>query len=283
MAASCRDQPGRRRATPPPRRDRPARAGSTRRRLPAAVGDVAPPAHRLLVLSSSSQSEAAVGSSGSPRRTFWGPPTRPDGRPVPIQNGRDALDALRQRSLGHRPDNLRYCSSFIGGVLLTLPGGRVTAAHRSSPSPSSAARRAPASRRACWLARQFRACSYPPTPRRQRGEQAQLRRLLFGAREQATCALCGETYRMRFRYAAPVKRRSVCTELDLQCPRARSDATPCSFVGTQRKDMDGAVAEHVESLPRRPRMPGVHAGQPHLLRMAPHRPLSLPRTFRSPV
>lgn len=42
--------------------------------------------------------------------------------------------------------------------------------------------------------------------------QAQLRNLLAGNRELATCALCGQEYPMGFLVAAHVKKRSICSD-----------------------------------------------------------------------
>jgi hypothetical protein len=49
-----------------------------------------------------------------------------DGQPVPIQDVEIALSTLRQTgSVVIHPDELGYRSSFIGAVLLTLPGASV--------------------------------------------------------------------------------------------------------------------------------------------------------------
>jgi hypothetical protein len=45
-----------------------------------------------------------------------------------------------------------------------------------------------------------------------RGEQAHLRRRLFGSAAVANCALCGEQLPVRFLWAAHIKKRSVCTD-----------------------------------------------------------------------
>ena len=45
-----------------------------------------------------------------------------------------------------------------------------------------------------------------------RGEQALLRLRLFGNATEATCALCGTTYPVRFLWTAHIKKRTACTD-----------------------------------------------------------------------
>jgi hypothetical protein len=107
----------------------------------------------------------------------------PAGRPVPIQDVQDALDALRtEGSVVIDPENLGYRSSFVGAVLLTLPGARAygsppiftLAGFGSAPRPDGGE----------GLDGQVVTFEGDLTHLRQveqRGEQALLRRLLFGA------------------------------------------------------------------------------------------------------
>ncbi|MGI5180544.1 hypothetical protein ACQEVZ_29940 [Dactylosporangium sp. CA-152071] len=45
-----------------------------------------------------------------------------------------------------------------------------------------------------------------------RGEQVELRQQLFGGRDEAPCALCGEVYPVDLLVAAHIKQRSACTD-----------------------------------------------------------------------
>ncbi|MFV2106092.1 hypothetical protein [Micromonospora sp. LOL_015] len=49
-----------------------------------------------------------------------------------------------------------------------------------------------------------------------RGEQASLRRRLFGSAAEATCALCGQRYPVRFLWAAHIKKRAACSDDELR-------------------------------------------------------------------
>lgn len=135
-----------------------------------------------------------------------------DGRPVPIQQVQEALDTLRaDGSVTIDPEHLGYRSSFIGAVLLTLPGARTYGSppiftltgFGSSERPDSGDH-----------VITFEGDLNHQRQVEQRGEQAMLRRTLFGSQDEGTCALCGERYPVRFLYAAHIKRRSVCTEAE---------------------------------------------------------------------
>jgi hypothetical protein len=132
----------------------------------------------------------------------------PDGQPVPIQQVQHALDILRaEGSVVVDPEHLGHRSSFIGGVLLTLPGVR---AHGSPPRISFTGLGDEERSNAADNLLTFEGSLTHVRQVEQRGEQAMLRRQLFGAQDHGTCALCGETYPVRFLYAAHIKRRSVC-------------------------------------------------------------------------
>jgi predicted restriction endonuclease len=51
-----------------------------------------------------------------------------------------------------------------------------------------------------------------PRDTAERGEQARLRRVVFGAAERARCAICGDEYPGAFLRAAHIKRRSACSD-----------------------------------------------------------------------
>ncbi|WP_062378869.1 HNH endonuclease [Demequina pelophila] len=103
-----------------------------------------------------------------------------------------------------------YRSAFVGAVLLTLPGvGIVGSAPLTmgwgghKPSGAGKAR-----------STRFEGELYREVTARQRREQATLRTELLAGRDEAECALCGETYPARFLWAAHIKRRSVADETE---------------------------------------------------------------------
>jgi hypothetical protein len=187
----------------------------------------------------------------------------PDGRLVPIQQVQDALDTLRgEGSIVIDPENLGYRSSFVGAVLLTLPGARV---YGSPPiftlTGFGSSERSDAGEHVVTYEGDLTHLLLVA----QRGEQAVLRRRLFGAQEYGTCALCGETYPVRFLYAAHIKRRSICSESERR--DLTSIAMPaCAFgcdalfeagflsvgadglIVTSGRDADGALGEYLKTL-----------------------------------
>jgi len=108
------------------------------------------------------------------------------------------------------PEVLGHRSSFIGAVLRTLPGATVTgppprlaitAADDSDPAPGNAGQEVT-----------FEDDLGRGRTIEERGEQAALRRILFAGADTAACALCGETYPVRFLWAAHIKKRSLCAD-----------------------------------------------------------------------
>lgn len=128
----------------------------------------------------------------------------PQGQPVEICDVQRGMDRLKADGMVHvTVEVLGHRSSFIGAVLATLPGVRTTAnpatvtvgatAEVTSSDPEFAVLDSTASVKV-------------------RREQAVLRSMLAGGREQANCALCGDQYPLRFLVAAHIKKRSICTD-----------------------------------------------------------------------
>lgn len=134
----------------------------------------------------------------------------PKGEPVPISWVDDALQQLiHHGSVTIHPDTVGHRSSFIGAVLLTLPEATASG---SPPvitfwQPGTPAQPVVTGENLTFegdLTRRYEGV--------QRGEQAQLRRVLFGSATEAQCALCGDIYPVRFLWAAHIKKRAVCTD-----------------------------------------------------------------------
>lgn len=135
----------------------------------------------------------------------------PNGQPVPIEMIRNALGILRETgavtidvaTLGHR-------SAFVGAVLWTLPGAQID----GSP-PILTMTKLPNLREPEDPGNQpFDGDLDPSGVARFRGEQAELRRRLFGTAQSAACSLCGEEFPVRFLVAAHIKKRAVCTDAE---------------------------------------------------------------------
>jgi hypothetical protein len=131
----------------------------------------------------------------------------PAGQPVEIQWVQDALDILRQDgSVEISPESLGHRSSFVGAVLLTLPGGRIY----GSPPIFTVTSAASEDRSDSETVVTFEGDLSAYRIAEQRGEQAILRRTLLGSAQEAACALCGRAFPVQFLRAAHIKPRSVC-------------------------------------------------------------------------
>ncbi|MFE0530403.1 EVE domain-containing protein [Micromonospora sp. SD19] len=131
----------------------------------------------------------------------------PNGQPVPVAWVDDALRRLlRDGCVELHPRTSTYRSAFLGAVLLTLPGAR------SSGSPPVITLDAPSQLDAATGAFTFDGDLERFGVATHRGEQALLRQRLFASATDADCAICGETYPVRFLRAAHIKKRAVCTE-----------------------------------------------------------------------
>ncbi|MGW0804793.1 hypothetical protein [Nonomuraea sp. NPDC002799] len=135
----------------------------------------------------------------------------PNGQRVPIADVETALATLRTAGrVQFPPTEVGYRSIFVGAVLLTLPGVEsvggtppVIAVRPLTDSDASAESQKTLT---------YEGDLSRPVTAAQRREQSALRQLLFGAATIATCALCGETYPVRFLIAAHIKMRSLCSD-----------------------------------------------------------------------
>lgn len=127
----------------------------------------------------------------------------PTGQTVPISDVVAAMDLLRREgAIDVTVDVLGYRSAFIGAVLLQLPGARAegTAPTRIVIADSLVAGPTDlgiSSSRDVELG-PFQGALDRPVTARQRREQRRLRSALLRGRDEAPCALCGETYPARF-------------------------------------------------------------------------------------
>ena len=129
----------------------------------------------------------------------------PEGQPVEVGEVQKGLDKLQMHgSVRVNVEELGHRSAFVGAVLATLPGARFTknpATVMLGASPGVREGSDPV----------FAVLDGVASVK-VRKEQAQLRNLLAGNRELATCALCGQEYPMGFLVAAHVKKRSICSD-----------------------------------------------------------------------
>ena len=130
----------------------------------------------------------------------------PAGNPVPIEDVQRALDRLRSEgAVTIHPSEIGYRSAFVGAVLLTLPGAQAV----GSPP---VIRIDPAAHEPSAATVTFDGDLDRPRDAAERGEQARLRRVVFGTAARARCAICGEEFPVAFLRAAHIKRRSACTD-----------------------------------------------------------------------
>jgi hypothetical protein len=136
----------------------------------------------------------------------------PQGRPVPIAWVDEALDQLNITGrLEIHPRSSSHRSAFIGAVLQQLPGARV---ENSSPPVIYLEPLAAAAATAEGVDRDgiFAGLLDRYALAAGRGEQAELRQRLFGGRDEASCALCGEVYPVDLLGAVHIKPRAACTD-----------------------------------------------------------------------
>ncbi|TNC19779.1 hypothetical protein FHE66_02740 [Georgenia sp. 311] len=139
-----------------------------------------------------------------------------NGSSVPVSDVQHALEKLAtDGAVTIHPDDVGYRSAFIGAVLSTLPGaawaGSPPVLRIAEPTPGDAASGQPSSEEGRDNLT-FQGDLSIAVTGVARGEQAKLRRRLFGSATVASCALCGERYPVRFLWAAHIKRRAVCSD-----------------------------------------------------------------------
>ncbi|NUT51951.1 MAG: hypothetical protein HOV94_32360 [Saccharothrix sp.] len=128
----------------------------------------------------------------------------PEGEAVPVRQVQQGLDVLATEGrVRVSPEVLGHRSSFVGAVLTTLPGAEFTGRPTFvvlEESAEEVARNRHYGELDAWSRVKVRA------------EQTRLRALLAGGRDTAACALCGESFPLRFLVAAHVKKRASCSE-----------------------------------------------------------------------
>ncbi|MDZ8171970.1 hypothetical protein [Microbacterium xanthum] len=143
----------------------------------------------------------------------------PTGQPVPIADVIAALERLKRDGIiDVNVESLGYRSAFVGTVLLQVPGARIVGATPSRitiSESSDAGPGHPATRPAPEVEPgPFQGALDRPVTARQRREQHRLRAALLRGRDEARCALCGETYPARFLWASHIKKRAAATEAE---------------------------------------------------------------------
>lgn len=131
----------------------------------------------------------------------------PAGQPVPIDWVDKALaQLLCDGRIEIHPGASSYRSAFIGAVLTTLPGAFVAG------SPPTITLRAPGeTTEPSGGGFTYQGDLSRDGSSAQRGEQGPLRGRLFGSAAEAPCAICGNTYPVRFLWAAHIKKRAICS------------------------------------------------------------------------
>ncbi|WP_146173819.1 HNH endonuclease [Saccharothrix carnea] len=129
----------------------------------------------------------------------------PEGQPVPVSAVQQGLDLLAARgSVRVVPDELGHRSSFVGAVLVVLPGARFTG------KPAVVVLDELSVDDIAGDHHNGRVDSIAQV--KVRLEQGRLRSLLAGGRTSAQCALCGDLFPLDFLIAAHIKKRASCTD-----------------------------------------------------------------------
>lgn len=200
----------------------------------------------------------------------------PNGRPVRISDVEVALARLVETgSVVIHKDEVGFRSAFVGAVLQTIPGTTVI----GSPPVIRLLADPPDSDNASVT---FEGDLTRIGVSYRRGEQAALRRRLFGSADVAQCALCGETFPVRFIVAAHIKPRNVCTEAERRdlshvampaCVFGCDQLFETGFVsvsvegivvGTSGLDPEAALARRVDSIAGRPCLAFTEGSRPYL-------------------
>lgn len=155
-----------------------------------------------------------------PRQVVVATSRTPTGQPIPIDDVVAAMELLKRTgSVDVSVDTVGYRSAFIGAVLLQLPGARANGAAPirvviAEPKDDESANLAGPSIDA--ESGPFQGALDRPVTARQRREQHRLRAALIRGREHASCALCGETYPVRFLWASHIKKRAAASENEIR-------------------------------------------------------------------
>ncbi|TWX40970.1 hypothetical protein ES689_06160 [Frigoribacterium sp. ACAM 257] len=140
------------------------------------------------------------------------------GQTVPVASVATAMETLRRDgAIDATPATLGNRSSFIGAVLLQLPGARVvdTKPPQIVIVPDASQEfdlEEQESVRAASIPGPFQGALNRLTTVRQRREQSALRMALLHGRDEAACALCGELFPSRFLWASHIKKRAATNE-----------------------------------------------------------------------
>lgn len=136
------------------------------------------------------------------------------GQTVPVASVATGLEMLRRDgAIDANPAALGSLSSFIGAVLLQLPGTRVVGTKPPriilvTDTHQELGLEDQQSARAASNPGPFQGALDRLTTVRQRREQSGLRMALLRGRHEAACALCGEVFPSRFLWASHIKKRA---------------------------------------------------------------------------